>query len=135
MGRWSDDTYFYTACLAALPIAGLAMLLALEGYIPLEPCWFYTRWGIYCPGCGGTRAVLALLRLDLLQAAYYHPPMMAAVAWLAVYFPVQTVCRLVRRMPPVCCRWRQELGWGLLVLLAVNCLVRNVLWQGAHIPL
>lgn len=133
MRRWSDDTYTYIACLIALPLAGAAMLLALTGRIPLEPCWFYTHWGIYCPGCGGTRAVLALLRLDLVRAVYYHPPMMAAMAWLAVYLPVQTVCRLRGRPPR--CRWRKELGWGLLALLAANCLVRNILWLGFHIPL
>ena len=135
MRRWSDDTYFYAACMAALPAAGLAMLLALAGVIPLEPCWFFTRWGVYCPGCGGTRAVLALLRLDFLRAAYYHPPMMAAGAWLAVYLPVQTVCRLRGRQTPSWCRWRKELGWVLLALLAANCLARNLLWLGFHVPI
>lgn len=35
------------------------------------PIRFFT--GISCPGCGMTRAVLALLRLDFAAAFYYHP--------------------------------------------------------------
>lgn len=33
------------------------------------------RWltGICCPGCGMTRAVISLLRLDFRQAFYYYP--------------------------------------------------------------
>ena len=29
--------------------------------------------GISCPGCGMTRACIALFRLDLISAFYYHP--------------------------------------------------------------
>lgn len=37
------------------------------------PCLFHTLTGLYCPGCGGTRAVRSLLRGDLRMSAQYHP--------------------------------------------------------------
>ncbi len=48
------------------------------------PCMFHAMTGLYCPGCGGTRAVRALLRGDVLMSFQYHPlvPYMAAVLLL-----------------------------------------------------
>ena len=37
------------------------------------PCLFHLMTGLYCPGCGGTRAVRALLRGDLAMSFQYHP--------------------------------------------------------------
>ena len=36
------------------------------------PCAFYRLTGFYCPGCGGTRALLSLLQGHVLQALWYH---------------------------------------------------------------
>lgn len=48
------------------------------------PCLFHLITGLYCPGCGGTRAVRSLLRGDVVQSFYYHPlvPYMAVVVIL-----------------------------------------------------
>ena len=45
------------------------------------PCALYTYAGLYCPGCGGTRAVGHLLHGRILQSFIYHPvvPYTAAV--------------------------------------------------------
>lgn len=34
---------------------------------------FHTLTGLYCPGCGGTRAVLSLIKGDLRMSVQYHP--------------------------------------------------------------
>ena len=44
-------------------------LMAGQGF----PCLFHLMTGLYCPGCGGTRAVRALLRGDLAMSFQYHP--------------------------------------------------------------
>ena len=50
-----------------------------EGRIP---CLFHELTGFYCPGCGGTRAVLALLAGHPVLSFLYHPlvPYCALVA-------------------------------------------------------
>lgn len=37
------------------------------------PCLFHSLTGLYCPGCGGTRAVRSLLKGDLRMSFQYHP--------------------------------------------------------------
>lgn len=39
----------------------------------LPECTFLSATGLYCPGCGGTRAVKSLLRGDLIRSFLYHP--------------------------------------------------------------
>ena len=39
-----------------------------EGY----ECVFYRSTGLICPGCGGTRAVISLLKLDFISAIKYN---------------------------------------------------------------
>lgn len=53
---------------ASLYIIGLDKLLDI-----VPPCAFYTDTRIYCPGCGGTRAVVSLLKGNLVQSFLYHP--------------------------------------------------------------
>lgn len=36
-------------------------------------CPFLYFFGIPCPGCGMTRALLSMIRLDFKEAFYYHP--------------------------------------------------------------
>ena len=74
---------------AGAAIAALAGAVYLYFHNPHSyplPCVFYSLTGFYCPGCGGTRAVRALLSGHPVLSFLYHPvvPYMASVAvWAA----------------------------------------------------
>lgn len=58
------------------------------------PCLFHLMTGLYCPGCGGTRAVRALFRGDLAMSFQYHPLvlyMAAVILAEAVSFGIDPV--------------------------------------------
>ena len=38
-----------------------------------EKCYFRVYFHLYCPGCGGTRALRALLKFNIMQSLYYNP--------------------------------------------------------------
>ncbi len=73
----------------AIILAGVALFLSLAVFLyfqdPIDgdlfPCWFKSRFGVTCPGCGLTRALYSLLHLDLLRAVRYH-------AWYVLCLPV-----------------------------------------------
>ena len=54
---------------------GIAVLLITDFEIIswYPKCDFLSKTGLYCPGCGGTRAVKSLLRGDLIRSFLFHP--------------------------------------------------------------
>jgi len=82
------DDIFYKFGLAALAAIAAAVLLYVFTGINLlfdfkNPCLFYELTGLYCPGCGGTRAVRALVRGDIWQSFINYP----VVLYMLVIFP------------------------------------------------
>lgn len=69
--------FAYRTGIVVLVLATAATILYHMGIlIPTEclyPCAFHRLTGLYCPGCGGTRAIEALLRGDFLSCLFYHP--------------------------------------------------------------
>jgi hypothetical protein len=66
---FSEGARWDRALLAIALIAAAGLLLASE--VPLCPTALF--FGIPCPGCGLTRATLALLRGDVREALALHP--------------------------------------------------------------
>lgn len=48
-------------------------------------CLFKNTVGIPCPGCGMTRALLSVLKGDLITAFYYHPLWVVVILYPVVY--------------------------------------------------
>ena len=73
----------------------LIVLLALAIYCVISyfvhiPCPIKWTTGISCPGCGMTRSLLSLCRLDVQKALYYHP----LIFYIIVIAPVLLVLHL-----------------------------------------
>ncbi len=70
----------------ALPAIASVVLLSVFFYLTGVGCPIKFVTGISCPGCGMTRAHLALLRLDPAAAYHFHPlfplPAVAAIMYL-----------------------------------------------------
>lgn len=86
----------------------------------LKGCIIRRFYGIYCPGCGGTRAVRAFLQGQFVDSFLYHP----IVLYVAVIF---LYCLLFRKKPKVTYLY---IALGIVIL---NCIVRNVLLLVFHI--
>lgn len=128
MNRRMTDREVYPAIwvtLAALLMAFLGWKYLL-GQPTVSGCWFYSRWGVYCPGCGGTRALIALGKGRLLQALWYHPAVPVTALWAGAYLLSQTLWRLRGKRGRVL-RYHPACPVVLLWLILANWLLKNLL--------
>ena len=83
--RSNRKVHILLLSLGCAALAGLFCLLGYAGYG--IPCVFHRLTGYLCPGCGNSRAVMALLRLALGEALGYNPlfPLeFGYIAWVYV---------------------------------------------------
>lgn len=86
-------------------------------------CWIYKNFGIYCPACGNTRCVYAIINGDFISALRLNP-FLFMVAVMAVLAYIEQTCavffRKVKIIP------RKPIFWiGLGTLISVYFVVRN----------
>ena len=99
--------------------------------LPEIPCFFSSVLGFYCPGCGGTRAVYALLQGQFVRSLVLHPivPYTAVIGGWFMFS--QTVERLSRGRLKIALHFRDVYLWTALGLILLNVLVKNlalILW-------
>lgn len=102
--------------------------------LPPIPCVLHKLTGLYCPGCGGTRAVEALLQGRFLHSLWYHPLVLYTVIIFGGFMLTQTM----ERIPVLHFRGWKFHEWhlyGALVIVVINFIVKNMLLVGCHITL
>jgi hypothetical protein len=108
-------------------VAGAAYLVAADpsdgGVFP--PCPFRALTGLWCPGCGLTRATHHLLRGDVVQALRYNVFVVLVLGALAATWLAWTSARAGRpiRLPAVV---PARVYGSAIALLVVFAVVRNL---------
>ena len=129
------DREAYPALLITVAtLLAAAGLWSCMGSPTISACWFYSEFHIYCPGCGCTRALIAMLPGNVITSLYYNPAVLLTSLLIGAYLLSQTLWRLLGKRGPVL-HYRAWWMPALFILLAANCLLRNVLWWGFGIPL
>lgn len=95
-------------------------------FLPKVPCFFSNVLGIYCPGCGGTRAVYALMHGRFLESIWCHPLVFYGAVIGGGFMLTQGLHRLgIKYIKP----WKYH-DWylyGAMAVLVCNFLVKNLL--------
>lgn len=98
----------------------------LRNLLPDFPCPISAVVGIYCPGCGGTRAVTALLHGRLLASLWYHPLVLYAVIVGGGFMVTQGLSRLgMKRVKGW--KFHDWYLYGAAILIVCNFLIKNML--------
>lgn len=124
------DKYFYIAGWVILGLLVLGILaLKLSGMTLSEvvpPCTLYVITGYYCPGCGGTRAAVSLLRGNVLKSIFYHPIVLYATIFGGWFMISQTIERLSRHRLKIGMHYRNIYLWVALIIVLLNWIVKNL---------
>lgn len=109
-------------------LAGALFVLYLSGidfgqWLP--GCFLYEKYHLYCPGCGGTRAVRALLKGQLLKSFLYHPVVLyTAVIYILflfsnIFYRLSLTKRAFLLRPVYFC--------AAVAIIIVQCFVKNLI--------
>lgn len=111
----------YSECtqglMAGIVIAGLIFLYFFKPQdFPYPTCVFHDLTGLYCPGCGSTRAIYQLLHGHLLTALHDNAMTVLALPFLAYTAFRKESLSLIRPF------WI----WGIFYLLVIFTVLRNL---------
>ena len=88
------------------------------------PCPFKFLTGLYCPGCGGTRAVWLLLTGHILLSIQYHPLVFYMAFMAAVEVVGYCLAKKLRRPGLYLGRYGLVVSVGVAIVL-INWIFKN----------
>ena len=132
------DRCFYIIGWVCLGLAGLALIAVKLGVLQMlggiPPCALHRLTGYYCPGCGGTRAMMALFHGKILTSLYYHPVVVYTAAVGGWFMLSQTVERLSGRKIKIGLHYRDVYLWIALAIVILSCLGKNLVLAITGVP-
>ena len=119
-------------------IAVVALKIILPEDFEMRTCVFFKATGYYCPGCGGTRAFLSMLKGKFITSFVYHPLVMYAVCIYVIFMVSHTIERLERcyyRRKAVVkeklfitgLKFRPWYLYGAVAIIFINVTLKNIL--------
>ncbi len=82
-------------------------------------CPFHFITGFYCPGCGITRMLFSLLRLDIYQAFRYNPMVFILLVLYIIYYIIKNILKIKIVIP-------NYVYYSIIGLLIVYAVLRNI---------
>ena len=96
----------------------------LKDYLSIPPCPIYTHLGIYCPACGGTRAVISLLNFDFLSSILFNPIVLYTIFFFFFYIITEIINIIFHKKINI--NFKIIIKIGIIILL-VTCIIKNIL--------
>lgn len=87
------------------------------------PCLFYEITGYYCPGCGITRLLFSLLKLDFYQAFRYNPLIFILIIITGIYWLVKFI---LKKFMNISIEIPNYVYYILLVIVIIFGILRNI---------
>lgn len=102
-----------------LIIIGILYIFIVLKYNIGIPCIFHELTGFYCPGCGGSRAIASLFKLNFYQAFRYNPLIITLLPFACIYFFYKYILNGKRNLP-------NFVFYILLIIIILFAILRNV---------
>lgn len=126
-----EETALFYIGWALVFVAACILLVYRLLPLPYEklmvPCIFLSASGLYCPGCGGTRAISALLHGQILTSFVCHPLVLYTVILGGWFLISQSIERISGHRIRIGMKYRDIYIWAALGIVVVNFIVRNLL--------
>ena len=88
-------------------------------------CFFYSITGFYCPGCGITRSLISLFKLDFYQSFRYQPLLFILYPILLPYMIYIIYVSLLNKKDQITPKIPQKLIYIFIFVLILYGILRN----------
>jgi len=89
------------------------------------PCPFYILTGLHCPGCGITRCILSILKLDFYAAFRYNPLVFILLPFIFVYVIYKIYTWLFNKKDKLTYKLEGYPVYILVIILIIYGILRN----------
>ena len=120
---------FFITGITALIIKGIAVRYNIN---ILTECLFRHLTGLYCPGCGGTRAFIYLIHGNIPESILYHPLVIYAVILTAFFYMSQTF-RFLTHGRVKGMHLKYFYLYIALFLIVANFIIKNIILITKHV--
>ena len=103
----------------------LVLFILVYNDIISIPCIFHKLTGLYCPGCGATRMVKSILRLDFYQAFRYNQLLFIYTPFIIVLFINYIYC-IFKKKNNILNKIPNYVWWILVVITVLYGILRNI---------
>ena len=86
------------------------------------PCIFHKITHFYCPGCGITRMILSILKLDLYQAFRYNPLLFIMMPFIITYEIIYYINWIQDKKITI----SKKIWYILLIITIIYTILRNI---------
>lgn len=126
--KYRNVLYFISTItlICGLLFVFLYKTVRFELYIPSLPCTIHDILHLYCPGCGGTRAVKSLLNFNLAKSLLCNPFVLYLVV-IFLYYYIGTTIAIITKHKLILFYFKFSMLYLGIILFFGSCIVRNIL--------
>lgn len=137
LSKREETTLYWIGLVILVLTLTAAIIVKITGFSLPEffpGCVFLRLTGLYCPGCGGTRAVAYLFGGHPINSFFSHPLVPYTAVFGGWYLASHTVERLSKGRFGIGMRYRDVYVYAAVVIVVINCIVKNIfLLQGVYL--
>lgn len=113
----------------------LTILLLIIGYIiylligspNIFTCKIYEKYGIYCPGCGCTRAFVSIFHGEIVESLKYNPTVLYTIIISSIYILTNTISIIRKKKnSKFVMKYKPIYLYIGITLLIVTCIIKNI---------
>lgn len=91
----------------------------------MMPCIFHSVTGLYCAGCGGTRAATALLHGEIIESLKYNPVVIYGSIIFFIFMFSNAIQVLSKDKMKCGMEFKMLYLWIALAIALINCFIKN----------
>ena len=90
------------------------------------PCPIHKIFHVYCPGCGVSRMLVSILKLDFVKAFNYNKLLFILFPF-ALFLYIEFIYSVIKKKEPLYKKIDNKVWYILIVILIIYAVLRNII--------